>query len=150
MEYVHKLVKIFTDDTDVLCIFLHHLYPIWYNSYVYIKNITWKKDTEIQPCYHIKDITNASQNVKLLCVRFCHAFTGGDTTSSIHMFEKTFILSKTESSKKVRDIANQSYLEDMPVEVIGNVRFFDLLNSSSNTLQQFRKYKYNGMVAAYH
>ena len=62
--------------------------------------MTWKKDTEIQPCYHIKDITNASQNVKLLCVRFCHAFTGGDTTSSIHMFEKTSILSKTESSKE--------------------------------------------------
>lgn len=57
---------------------------------------------------------------------------------------------KPKAQKKVRDIANQSYLEDMPVEVIGNVRFFDLLNSSSNTLQQFRKYKYNGMVAAYH
>ena len=103
--------------------------------------MTWKKDTEIQPCYHIKDITSASQNVKLLCVRFCHAFTGGDTTSSIHMFEKTSILSKIESSKKVRDIANQFYLEDMPVEVTANVTisFFDQLNSPSNTLQQFRK-----------
>ena len=37
----------------------------------------------------------------------------------------------------------------MPLEVIGNTatRFYELLNSPSNTLQQIRKQKYNGMVA---
>ena len=100
--------------------------------------MTHKKDTEIQSCYHIKDIINVSENVKLLCILFHHALTGSDTTSSIHMFKKTSMLSKIKSSKKLRDIADQFYLEDMPVDVIGNVtiHFFDLLNSPSNTLQQ--------------
>ena len=36
------------------------------------------------------------------------------------MFEKTSILSKIKCSKKLRDIADQFYLEDMSVEVLEN------------------------------
>ena len=77
-------------------------------------------------------------------------FTGCDSTSVIHMFGKISILSKLRGSSRLRNIPYQFYLEDMSVEGIGNttIRFFELLHSASSTLQQIRKQKYNGMVAA--
>lgn len=65
------------------------------------------------------------------------------------MFEKISILSKIKGSKKLRNIADQLYLEDMSVKLIEDaaISFFELLNAPSNTLQQIRKQKYNGMVA---
>ena len=77
-------------------------------------------------------------------------FTGCDSISVIHMFGKISILSKLRGSSRLRNIAYQFYLEDLSVEGIGNttIRFFELLHSASSTLQQIRKQKYNGMIAA--
>ena len=51
------------------------------NIDVYLKNKTRKKDTEIQSCYLIKGISNASENAHLLYILFCHAFAACCTTS---------------------------------------------------------------------
>ena len=65
------------------------------------------------------------------------------------MFGKISFLSKIKGSKKLRNIADQLYLEDMSVKLIEDpaIYFFELLNAPSNTLQQIRKQKYNAMVA---
>ena len=66
------------------------------------------------------------------------------------MFGKTSFLAKLKSSTKLRNIADQFYLEDISVENIENatICFFELLHSASSTLKQIRKLKYNGMVVA--
>ena len=66
------------------------------------------------------------------------------------MFGKTSGLAKLKDSSKLRNIADQFYLEDMSVEDIRNaiIHFFELKHSASSTLQQIRKQKYNDMVAA--
>ena len=114
--------------------------------------MTCRNDSELRSWYHIQDIIHASENVHIEYILFCHAFTGCDTISAIHMFEKTSILAKLKGSSKLRNIADQLYLEDMSVEDIENttICFFELLHSASSTLQQIRKQKYNGMVAADH
>ena len=50
------------------------------------------------------------------------------------MFGKTSILAKLKGSSKLRNIADQFYLEDMSVEDIGNgtIYFFELLHSASS------------------
>ena len=59
---------------------------------------------------------------------------GCDVISAIHMFGKTSILAKLKGSSKLRNIADQFYLEDMSVEDIGNgtIYFFELLHSASS------------------
>ena len=61
---------------------------------------------------------------------------------------KHLFLSKLKGSRKLRNIADEFYLEDMSIEDIGNgtIRFFELLYSASSTLQQIRKQEYNEMV----
>ena len=73
-----------------------------------------------------------------------YAFTGCNTISAIHMFGKTSGLAKLKDSSKLRNIADQFYLEDMSVEDIRNatIHFFELKHSASSTLQQIRKQKY--------
>ena len=79
-------------------------------------------DTEVRSCYRIQGIIDASENVRVEYILFCHAFTGCDTISAFHMFE---------------NIVHQFYLEDMFVEDIRNatIHFFELLYSASSTLQ---------------
>ena len=111
--------------------------------------MTRKNDTEVRSCYRIQDIIDVSEIVHVEYKLFCHAFTGCDTILALHMFEKTFVLSKIKDSSKLRNTADQFCLEDMSVEDVGNatIRFFELLHSAPSTLQQIRKQKYNDMVA---
>ena len=150
LEYENRPVIIFADDVDILCLLLHHLYILRDHGEIYLKNMTRKNDTEIRSCYHIQDIIDASENVHVEYILFCHAFTGYDTISTIHMFGKTSILAKLKGSSKLRNIADQFYLDDMSEKDIGNatIRFFELLHFASSTLQRIRKQKFNGMVAA--
>ena len=80
--------------------------------------MTHKNDAEVRSCYRIQDIVDASENVHVEYILFCHAFTGYDTISAIHMFWKTSILAKLKGSIKLRNITDQFYLEDMSVEDI--------------------------------
>ena len=99
--------------------------------------MTCKNDTEVRSCYRIQHIIDASENVRVEYILFCHAFTGCDTISAFHMFEKTSILAKFKGSSKLMIIVDQFYLEDMFVEDITNatIHFFELLYSASPTLK---------------
>ena len=72
--------------------------------------MTCQNDTEVRSCYRIQDIIDASENVCVEHILFCHAFTGCDTISAFHMFEKTSILAKFKGSSKLRNIVDQFYL----------------------------------------
>ena len=150
LGYENRPVTIFANDPDILCLLLHHFYILRGHVDIYLKNMTRKNDAEVRSCYRIQDIIDAPENVHGEYILFCHAFTGCDTISPIHIFGKTSILAKLKGSSKLRNIADQFYLEDMSVKDIGNatIRFFELLHSTSSTLQQIRKQKCEGMVAA--
>ena len=107
LEYENRPVTIFADDTDILCLLLHHSYILTDHGDIYFKNITRKNDVEVRSCYRIQDIIDASENVHVEYILFCHAFTGCDTISAIHMFGKTSILAKLKGSSKLRNIADQ-------------------------------------------
>ena len=135
LGYENRPMTISADDTDILCLVLHQLCILRDHGDIYLNNITRKNDTEVGSCYRIQDIIDASQNVHVEYILFCHAFTGCDTISAIHMFEKTSILAKLKGSSKLRNIADQFYLEDMSVEDVGNaaICIFELLHSASST-----------------
>ena len=76
LEYENRSVAIFADDTDILCLLLHHLYILRNYGDLCLKSITRKNDTEVRSCYCIQDIIDASENVHEEYILFCHAFTG--------------------------------------------------------------------------
>ena len=93
---------------QTLCLPLHHLYNLRDHGDTYLKNMTHKNDTEVGSCYPIQDIIDASENVHVEHILFCHAFTGCGTISAIHVFGKTSILAKLKDSSKLRNIADRS------------------------------------------
>ena len=48
----NRPVTIFTDDTDILCLLLHHLYILRDHGDIYLKNTNRKNDKEFRSCYH--------------------------------------------------------------------------------------------------
>ena len=106
LEYENRLVTIFADDTDILCLVLNHLYILRDHGNIHLKNMTRKNDAEVRPCYRIQDIIDASESIHVEYILFCHAFTGCETISAIHMFWKTFILAKFKGSNKLTNVAD--------------------------------------------
>ena len=137
LDYEKRPVTIFADDTDISCLLLHHIYILRDHGDIYLKNMTRKIDIKIRSCCRIQDIIDASENFHVEYMLFCHAFTGCETISAIHMFGKTSILAKLKGSSKLKNIADQFFFEDMSVEGIGNatIHVFGLLHSASSTLQ---------------
>ena len=80
---------------------------------------------------------------------FAHAFTGCETTSAIHKFDKTGLFKKLSTSSALRKITATFYEDKLPEEV-GNacIRFFEFLHSSSDNLPQIRKTKYEQMATS--
>ena len=143
-------VNVFSDDTDVLCLLLHHCNNTRDLHKVNIINVTKKKDQQ-RHCYTISDITNRLQNpVILLYLLFAHAFTGCDTTSAIHRFGKSSIFTKLQHSKQLRLIADIFNKSEQTPEQIGtaSISFFESLHSPNLSLAEIRKQKYEDMVAA--
>ena len=80
---------------------------------------------------------------------FAHAFTGCETTSAIHKFDKTGLFKKLSTSSALRKITATFYEDKLPEEV-GNacIRFFEFLHSPSDNLPQIRKTKYEQMATS--
>ena len=150
LNVVDRPVTILADDTDILCLLLYHVY--FHNDCqdIFLKTMRTLKDTQERISYSINDIIEACNKVHIKYILFAHTFTGCDTTSIIHKFGKTSILSKLKNSCELQQIADQFCLEDMDCQDIGSaaVRVFELLNSPTCTLQQIRRQKYDAMVAA--
>ena len=108
-----------------------------------------QKDTEERFTYNIHDIIASCDKVHIENILFAHAFTGCDTTSSIYRFGKTKILSKLKNSSELKQIVEQFYMSDLTPENVGKaaIQFFELLHSSTNTLQQIRRKKYEETIS---
>lgn len=139
-------VTIFSDDTDILCLLVHHVAtdPLLHN--ILLTNMTRKKGKP-REYYSISDVLEKPENVLHDVILFAHAFTGCDTTSAVHMLGKTTILKKIHDSPALKLIALQYYKEHTPPEIgAATVQFFELLHSSSDSLPAIRKMKYEQMV----
>lgn len=134
-------VTVYSDDTDVLCLLVHHFYHSSNMKNVYMSNMTRQKD-QARSCYSISEITNQPY------LLFAHAFTGCDTTSAIHRFGKTAIFKRLENSKDLREIADMFNKNQQTPEEIGKatIAFFEALHSPTSSLAEIRKRKYEDMI----
>ena len=84
----HSDVTVFSDDTDVLCLLVHHIKKCPTDHNVYLTNMTLKKNKQ-REYIRVKDVIEKSGDHIVDYLLFAHAFTGCDTTSGIHKFDKT-------------------------------------------------------------
>ena len=144
----HSDVTVFSDDTDVLCLLVHHIEKCPTDHNVYLTNMTRKKNKQ-REYIRVKDVTEKSGDHIVDYLLFAHAFTGCDTTSAIHKFGKTGLFKKLSTSSALRKTAATFYEDKLPEEV-GNacIQLFELLHSPSYSLPQIRKTKYEQMVTS--
>ena len=138
-------VTVFSDDTDILCLLIHHVAENPTHYPVYLTDMTKKKGHQ-RECYKVNDIAEKHTEIAQYLL-FAHAFTGCDTTSAIHHFGKTAIFDKVNNSDSLKSIIRKFYQESSPEE-IGNatIRFFELLHSPSDSLSTIRKKKNEQIV----
>lgn len=145
-------VTIVSDDTDVLCLLLHHCSDSEEFDNIYLMGMKKGGKAERQRL-RVRDVANGNDKVTQLYILFSHSFSGCDTTSAIFNFGKTRILEKLKVSAEIRSEADKFYLSDVDPEAIGNcsVRLFELMfsNSPSNALplSKLRRQKYDEMVS---
>ena len=110
-------VTIFPDDTDILCLLVHHAANDPSLHDIFLTNMTRKKEKSREH-YCISDVVKKADNVPLHdVILFAHAFTGCDTTSAVHMLRKTTILKRIQDSPTLKLIALQYYKEHSPPEI---------------------------------
>ena len=139
-----KPVTICSDDTDILCLLIHHRVQLLDTRDIYLINMTWKKGTKQPECFNIKDITNNLDQLVIQYLLFAHDFTGCDTTSAIYKFGKIAIFKKIHDSKHLKNFAAEFYNNNKLPEDIGNTEC--LYSSIGSTLAQSTKKKYDEMV----
>ena len=100
-----KPVTIYSDDTDILCLLIHHSVQLPNTQDIYLINITCKKGTKQRECFNIKDITNNLDQSVIQYLLFAHAFNGCDTTSAIYKFGKMAIYKKMHDSNHPKNVA---------------------------------------------
>ena len=98
-------VQILADDTDILCLLLHHCYVESCNE-IMIPSLTSTSLSKNKECYRVDDIicNHDIQTVKYIL--FSHAFSGSDTTSGIFNFGKKKIVKKICQSEELRQEAD--------------------------------------------
>ena len=94
-------VTIFADDSDFLCLLLHHCKSLKSIQKMYLTSMTKRHDCQ-RECYDIDEIIGSTAKHIINNTLFAHAFTGCDTASAIHNFAKTSIFRKLEA----KDLCN--------------------------------------------
>lgn len=140
-------VMVYSDDTDVLCLLLHH-FDIDSNKDIFLSNMTRSKSNQARECVSIRKVIQGMDTNDLKYLLFAHAFTGCDTTSAIHRFGKLSIFKKFHNHQLMQ-IADMFYSDIRSPDEIGNatIHFFEHVNSSpKEDLHIIRKKKYEAMV----
>ena len=113
LQFQDKPVIVLADDTDILCLLLHHIYYSnnkknrEFTKRIYLKNMTIQNNKDERVSYNINDIIISTKKEYLEHLLFYHAFTGCDTTSQIHNFGKKSIFSKLKMSKDLQHLSEQ-------------------------------------------
>ena len=81
-------VTVYSYDTDVLCLSVHHVKVSTNPPDIFVTNMTRAKNSQ-RLCYRIEDLISELDDMVLSYLLFSHAFTGCDTTSAVHKFGKT-------------------------------------------------------------
>ena len=105
-------VVIYTDDTDILCLLLHHMAKDRSIKDIFMDDMTKKKGQE-RSCYNVSQILERNKSIADI-ILFAHAFTGCDTTSSILNFGKTSIFKIAEESQEMQSLIKKFYEERSP------------------------------------
>ena len=108
----HSDVTVFSDDTDVLCLLVHHIEKCPTDHNVYLTNMTLKKNKQ-REYIRVKDVIEKSGDHIVDYLLFAHVFTGCDTTLAIHKIGKTSFFKKLSTSSALRKTAATFY-EDKP------------------------------------
>ena len=163
-------VQVMADDTDILCLLLHHYQLLDSPREVFIRNVTKKcisrtsgasgeenhrssLNTRVDHC--IQDILNEAEEVTKELILFAHAFFGCDTVSAIFNLGKVSIQQKLKKSESLRSLAKVFYNNESSQETIGNasIALFEGIYSDNKAkdrinLSKIRHNKYEGMVAS--
>ena len=79
LQFQDKPVTVLADDTDILCLLLHHMYHSNNKNEIYLKNMTIQNNKDERVSYNINDIIRSTKKEYLEHLLFCHVFTGCDT-----------------------------------------------------------------------
>ena len=144
-------VIVYADDTDILSLLLHNYYNAPDLKDICLTKMTGKSGHQQRKCYSTREVISRllkRGEPTLPYLLFAHAFTDCDTTSSIYRFGETSIFKNLENSKRLRNIANIFYKDGQNPQAIGTVAisFFEALHSSSLSLPEIPKKKYDCMT----
>ena len=147
-------ITVLSDDTDVLCLLVHHCSDKENKEFENIHLMDMRKGQKAERSrFRVVDVANANHELTSRYILFTHSFTGCDTTSAIFNYGKTKILEKSKLSAEVRFEADKFYRKDVDPETIGNssIRLFELLFANSSkkalALDKLRRQKYDEMVS---
>ena len=95
LEIYARLTAVLAVDTDIICRLLQYICGFPAKRVI----LHWKKrgrqkDKDERVFYSIYSFIDIVYKVHFKCLLFAQAFTGYDKTSLIHLFRKTFMLSK--------------------------------------------------------
>ena len=96
---------VLVDDTDDLCLLIHHFDTSQKQHNSYIKNMSRRNENNERVCYRIHDVIDNLDRVIVNFILFAHAFTCSDSMSAIHNIRKQTFFSKLPASDNLRRIA---------------------------------------------
>ena len=109
-------MSVFSHDTDVLCLLMHHFEKCPTDHNVYLANMTRKKNKQ-REYIRVKDVIEKSGDHIVDYLLFAHAFRGCDTTLTIHKFGKIGLFEKLSTSSALRKTAATFHEDKLPEEV---------------------------------
>ena len=112
-------MSVFSHDTDVLCLLVHHFEKCPTDHNVYLANMThiYIKKNKQTEYIRVKDVIEKSGDHIVDYLLFAHAFRGCDTTSTIHKFGKIGLFKKLSTSSALRKTAATFHEDKLPEEV---------------------------------
>ena len=160
-------VVVISDDTDILCLLIHHWSKAALSADVFIKNVLCKairtssnsddddRNNSVPKSrlqYNMRDILDSIDETTKAFILFAHACCGTDTTSAIHSYGKLAILQKLKNSEP-RTCAKLFYTQNPITEEIGNasvqimrMQFSNRKAQGNFNLAVIRRLKYDELV----
>ena len=147
-------VQVLADDTDILCLLLHHCSTKEYDG-ILLRSLTASSSgSNPKPRYSIDELISRHNKSTIKYILFAHATTGSDTTSGIlYNFGEKSIIQKLKDSDELREVADCFYNAEMDPDIVGQatVGAMEITFSPSREklkLEKIRRVKYEEMVSS--
>ena len=139
-ESIEHDVEVRVEDTDVVCLLIHHGYAAGKNLYL----------TTSEGSYDVKDLRTSMPEQELKVLLWSHSFTGCDTVSAIHGLGKVSTLKKMSNTKapsRALEILTRVRVTKNEIVDAGLELFQFLYGNPGTPLDQQRYEKYNTLTA---